>query len=77
MSWTHPESIERKLCKSDALAIQLPSSSQLMENRAKENKTSISKSVESHIMAYGAELSRTTEKNIQLDELKEELRRSI
>ena len=28
MSWTHPESTERKLCKSDALAIQLPSSSQ-------------------------------------------------
>ena len=28
MSWTHPESAERKLCKSDALAIQLPSSSQ-------------------------------------------------
>ena len=50
---------------------------ELMENRTKENKTSISKSVESHIMAYGAELSRTTGKNIQLDELKEELRRSI
>lgn len=27
MSWTHPESTERKLRKSDALAIQLPSSS--------------------------------------------------
>ena len=27
MSWTHPESTERKLCKSDALAIQLPSCS--------------------------------------------------
>ena len=28
MSWTHPESTERKLRTSDALAIQLPSSSQ-------------------------------------------------
>lgn len=27
MSWTHPESTERKLRTSDALAIQLPSSS--------------------------------------------------
>ena len=27
MSWTHPESTKRKLRKSDALAIQLPSSS--------------------------------------------------
>ena len=32
MSWTHPESTERKLCKSDALAIQLPSSSQIRES---------------------------------------------
>ena len=32
MSWTHPESTERKLRKSDALAIQLPSSS-LKHNR--------------------------------------------
>ena len=29
MSWTHPESTERKLRTSDALAIQLPSSSQV------------------------------------------------
>jgi hypothetical protein len=28
VSWTHPESTERKLRTSDALAIQLPSSSQ-------------------------------------------------
>ena len=31
MSWTHPESTERKLRTSDALAIQLPSSSQKTE----------------------------------------------
>lgn len=46
----------------------------LMKDRSSENKTSITKSVESHVMAYAAELSRTTGENIKIDDLKSKLR---
>lgn len=48
----------------------------LMEDRRgmnKDSKSSIGRSVESHIMAYAAEKSRVTEKTVFLDDLKMEL----
>lgn len=46
-----------------------------LEDKTAENRTSIERSVESHIMAYAAELSRVTGKVVDIDELKEELER--
>jgi len=44
-----------------------------MEDGNAESKTAIERSIESHVMAYAAELSRVTGKVIDLDELKAEL----
>ena len=44
-----------------------------LEGKTAENRTSIERSVESHLMAYAAELSRVTGKVVDIDELKEEL----
>jgi len=46
-----------------------------LEGKTAENRTSIERSVESHIMAYAAELSRVTGKVVDIDELKEELQK--
>ena len=42
-----------------------------LEGGNAESKTAIERSIESHVMAYAAELSRVTGKIIDLDELKE------
>lgn len=44
-----------------------------LENGNAESKTAIERSIESHVMAYAAELSRVTGKVVDLDELKAEL----
>ena len=44
-----------------------------LEGKMAETKTSIERSVESHIMAYAAELSRVTGKVVDIDELKAEV----
>lgn len=44
-----------------------------LENGNAESKTAIERSIESHVMAYAAELSRVNGKVIDLDELKAEL----
>lgn len=44
-----------------------------LENGNSDSKTNIERSIESHVMAYAAELSRVTGKVIDLDELKAEL----
>ena len=44
-----------------------------MEGEGAEAKTTIERSIESHVMAYAAELSRVTGKVIDMDRLKEEL----
>jgi len=46
-----------------------------LEGKTAENRTSIEQSVESHIMAYAAELSRVTGKVVDIDELKAELQK--
>ncbi len=46
----------------------------LLQNQSNSSRTSISRSVESHIMAYAAEQSRITGRVIDIDELKEQLR---
>jgi predicted dehydrogenase len=46
----------------------------MMESGGQNSRSSIEKSVESHIMAYAAELARVTGRVIDIDELKEELR---
>lgn len=46
-----------------------------LEGKTAENRTSIEQSVESHIMAYAAELSRVTGKVVDIDELKEKLQK--
>ena len=46
-----------------------------LEGKTAENRTSIERSVESHLMAYAAELSRVTGKVVDIDELKEELQK--
>ena len=43
------------------------------ENQHRSSRSSIDQSIESHIMAYGAELSRVSGRVIDLDELKKEL----
>ncbi len=45
----------------------------LIEEDGNNSRSSVKQSVESHIMAYAAELSRTTGKVIDIDELKERL----
>jgi predicted dehydrogenase len=45
----------------------------LLEDDSTISRSSINKSVESHIMAYAAELSRTTGQIIDIDELKEKI----
>ena len=47
-----------------------------LENGNAESKTAIERSIESHVMAYAAELSRVTGKVVDLDELKAELMES-
>ena len=44
-----------------------------LEGKLGETKTSIERSVEAHLMAYAAELSRVTGKVVDMDELKAEL----
>lgn len=44
-----------------------------LENSAAESKTAIERSIESHVMAYAAELSRVTGTVVDVDALKEEL----
>ena len=44
-----------------------------LEGKMAETKTSIERSVEAHLMAYAAELSRVTGKVVDMDELKAEL----
>ena len=45
----------------------------LLKTGETQSITSIERSIESHIMAYAAELSRTTKKTIEIKELKENL----
>lgn len=47
---------------------------QLIETHSNSSRSSITQSVESHVMAYAAEQSRITGKVIDMDEFKEELR---
>lgn len=47
---------------------------QLIETQRNSSRSSITQSVESHVMAYAAEQSRITGKVIDMDEFKEELR---
>jgi predicted dehydrogenase len=47
---------------------------QLIETQSNNSRSSITQSVESHVMAYAAEQSRITGKVIDMDEFKEELR---
>jgi predicted dehydrogenase len=49
----------------------------LIEEDGVDSRSSIKKSVESHIMAYAAEMSRITGKVIDIDELKEQLHNSL
>ena len=56
MSWTHPESTERKLRTSDALAIQLPSSSRgvtIGDNTVIGAGSVVTKNIPSDVIAVG------------------------
>ena len=44
-----------------------------LEHSSAESKTAIERSIESHVMAYAAELSRVTGTVVDVDALKEEL----
>jgi len=46
----------------------------LMENGGHDSRSSIDQSVESHVMAYAAEVARMSGRVIDVDQLKEELR---
>lgn len=49
----------------------------ILEGGGEDSRSSINKSVESHIMAYAAELGRVAGKVIDVDSLKQELKRNI
>ena len=49
----------------------------MLQNGRREARSSIRQSIESHVMAYAAELSRTTGQVVDIDTLKERLRGSL
>ena len=70
----HPEVVASGHSGGDALLMD--DFLDLLEKNDNNSRSSIKQSVESHIMAYAAELSRTTGRIIDMDKLKEQLHNS-